>query len=335
MSLPLPELTFYRMADVSPASATIDGLLDAVYTALTAVTDYRGTAVASTHQWVVGRQVSGVTVAVYATPPVGTAMGRSPALVVAGSSAAATPTMQTPDTYTTNNVLFGLTLGAGAWTAWDSATPSGGTFSGYWRAAGTTWNATGAKVRVFVSEEVIFFQLIGLTVTSQAWFGLGAIVEPHLSYVDSVGLDAETDDRLYGMWTSGSTASMTAVWLSAMSASTPFSHSTTANQAHMMVFQPGTASTYTCGRKLVFQATGTSAMSLTSAGAFVGDLIALNRNSATLAPGGVRLGMLRSTYPIGSIQSGRTLRDGATDLYHTISPDTSAAADALFLKAVS
>lgn len=51
MGLPLPALTFVRLADVSPTGTAISDLLDAIYNALNVSVDYRATAIPSTHQW--------------------------------------------------------------------------------------------------------------------------------------------------------------------------------------------------------------------------------------------------------------------------------------------
>jgi hypothetical protein len=336
MALPLSSLTFYRMADVSPASSDIQGLLDAIYTACSAANDYRATALAATHTWSWNRQVVAVTKAVYATPPGGTGMGLSPGLIWAGDSGAPAPTMASPDTFTASNLLMGIVKNRGAWNDWANAQPfTSGTNSGYWRAAGTTWNSTTAKVRAYISEEVIFLQLIGTTVTQQAWLSSGAIVEPHQTNAASGGLDAETDDRLYGMWATGGSGIMTNAWLNSNATQAPFGHGTTAGACHGMVWQPGTSTLYTGGRKHTMQAGTAVAATTTPAGMFVGDLMAFHRNSGSVSPNGSRMGMLRGIYPSGSFQSGKTIRSGATDLYHCISTDTSAVADGLMLKAAS
>lgn len=335
MALPLAQLTFARMADVSPASADIQGLLDAIYTACSAANDYRGTGLPSTHVWTWNRQIVGTTKATYATPPAGTGMGLSPGLIWAGDSGAPTPTMATPDTFTASNLLMGIVKNRGAWNDWANAQPfTSGTNSGYWRAAGVTWNNTLAKVRPYISEEVVLLQLIGQTVTQQAWLAAGAICEPHQTNAASGGLDAETDDRLYGMWATGATGAMTAAWLNSNGSQAPFGHGTTNGNAHMMVWQPGTSTLYTGGRKQAMQAVTAVAETTTPAGMFVGDLMAMHRNSAATTPNGNRLGMIRGLYPSGSFQSGKTIRNGGTDLFHCVSTDTSTTADGMMLKAV-
>lgn len=337
MSLPLASQTFYRMPDASPAAATIAGLLDAIYTSLSSTTDYRGTSLASTHLWTIGRQqTTGTTNAVYATPPSGTSMAKSPGIIFAGHSGAPTPTMASPDSFTASNLLLGIAHTRGAWNAWDAAAPfTSGTFSGYWRAAGTTWNATAAVVRVYVSQEQIFVQLIGATVTNQAWMCAGAIVEPHFSYSDSSGNDCETDDRLYGMWSTGATGTMSTSWLQGVGTTHPVNHGTSAGNAHMMVFQPGTSNLYACGRKTIFHTGSSTAEAQTSGGGYVGDLLPVCRSTGASVNNGARLGVLRSVYPSGQLLSGRTLRNGSTDLYHVVGCDTTLVGDALLLKAAA
>ena len=84
MAFPVPPLTFVRCADVSPAAANIAGFLDAIYSALSAVNDYRGTAKPATHAWTfTQRQVLSVTNAITCEPPA--ALGLiSPVVIIGG-----------------------------------------------------------------------------------------------------------------------------------------------------------------------------------------------------------------------------------------------------------
>lgn len=331
MSLPLPSQAFVRMADVSPASANIRGLLDAIYTALGAVVDYRGTAVPVANRWTVARyQNVGVTECVYLTAPAGTAMGLNPMILIAGAAAGA-PTMAAPDVFVASAVQLGIVKNAGAFNAWTNAAPAtSGTFSGYWRAAGTTWNAVTATVRCYVAPEQIFIQLINAAGTGMAWMSAGAILEPFTSFAASGGSTAESDDRLYGMWSTGN-ASMATDWLNLNNTLTPFGYGALDGNTHGMVFQPGAAVLYTMGRATM--PGGLASSSIDSAGAFIGIPFAAGRVSAANTYQGARLGMYRGFSTAGQIQSGRTIRSGGTDLYHVVSSSNVGADDAMFLAA--
>lgn len=333
MSLPLPDQTFYRMADQVPAASTIVGALDAIYTALTATVDYRGTSLASTHLWTWARHSpAAVTDAVYNTAvPSGSPMTLTPAIIIAGATGAPTPTMLTPDTFTASNILAGIVKSPGAYNAWDNAAPmTSGSFSGYWRALGTTWNSTAATFRLFIGQESILIQAF-TTATGQThgWIYIGAVGEP----LGTAAGSGESDNRLYGMGVSGGTSAVSTTWLSMSGAM--WNHSTTAGGYHFGVFQPGAATWYAGGRRCVLDSAATSAETIDSGGVYCGDLMRIGRSTATTQNDGARIGLLRAILQSGSMQGGRVLRSGSTDLYHVVATNNSAADDAFLLKAVS
>lgn len=331
MSLPLPDQTYYRMADQAPAASTIVGALDAIYTALTATVDYRGTSLASTHLWTWARHSpAAVTDAVYNTAiPSGSAMTLDPAIIIAGATGAPTPTMLTPDTFTASNILAGIVKNHGAYNAWDNAAPmTSGSFSGYTRALGTTWNSTGATFRLFIGEESILIQAF-TTATGQThgWSYIGAVGEP----LGTAAGSGESDTRLYGMFVSGATAAVSTAWLSTIGAM--WSHSTAAGGARGGVFQPGAGTWYAGGKRGVFSSVAVTAEAQDSGAVNIGDLMRFNRSTASHQNDGARLGLIRSIYQYGASQSGRTLRSGSTDLYHIVGVDNAGADDAFLLKA--
>jgi hypothetical protein len=343
MALPLPAATFVRLADTSPASADIQGLLDAIYTALSATVDYRGTAIPSTHQWVVGRyQNAGTTECVYLTPPVGTPMGLNPAILIAGAASGA-PTMLSPDSFSASQLLMGLVRSAGAFSSWTSATPmTSGVFTGFRKAIGaTTMNATSTLVRIFVSAETIFFQITNTTGSSQWWFQAGAYIEPWTPYaVAGPGVTAESDDRLYGMWGLG-TVTLDSNWngeiasqVSGASKGMPFMTGANTNGAPFCnVLQPDNTSIWTCGRYSSWGVTGGISSSVDGYGKFIAHPTIMARSSGTSLTSGTRMGMLRGIYFAGSLQSGRVYRSGATDLYHVVSASLSDDGQSILLAA--
>lgn len=332
MSLPLPAQTFYRLADQQPAAATLAALLDCFYAAFTATTDYRGTSLASTHQWTGGAryQNAGTTEAAYVFAPSGSPMTLAPGLLVAGAAAAGSSTFHT-DTFLASGLHAGIGKNVGAYSAWNSATPfTSGQWSGFNRIAPTSANVTGTTLRAYVSQELWVFDLY-VSATVHYPFLMGAIVE---GFTDD-STTVESDDRLYGMISNGSSAALNAAFLSANAF---LDHSTvTSGSVHGFVFIPGSASTYNCGRKYLLQsaASATTGVDQDQAGAFMGDDIVIARSSSTNTQAGRTLGRLREVYIGGAIQGARTLRNGATDILHVIGYDTANADDALVLPAVA
>lgn len=334
MAFPVPALTFLRCADVSPAGTTIQAFLDAIYTALSAANDYRGTAKPASHAWTfTQRQVASVTNAITCEPPA--ALGLiSPVVIIAGRTLVGTPTSPTmlaPDTAFNSVCLVGVNKNSGAYNSWDAALPmTSGQWSGYYRGVYPTLNATATIVRCYVSQETIFVQCIG-SATVQGWMYAGATLQP---YTNDTSLACETDGRLYGMSVSGGTSSVSATWLT--SASAMFSHQTSASQVHAAVFQPNTSTMYACGTRTAYTSGGGAAAELQDgSGAYIGDIMDFGRNTASGQNNGTRLGTLRGIYRAGAVQSGRYLRSGSTDLYHYVSTDTANPAHGLMLPAVA
>lgn len=327
MSLPLQTLTFYRMADKTPAASTLAGFLDAIYAALGDTTDYRGTSLASTHQWGRGRyQNAGTTEAVYATPPSGTPMTVNPTLIWAGA-AAGSPTMQT-DTFAANQCLLGIHKNSGAFDSWTAARPmTSGQWSGYNRAAPTNVNSTGATVRVFISQEIIVVEAWWGTTSRIVQIG-GAILE---GYTDDAAT-VESDDRLYGCITIS--AALGATFLS--TSGNLFDHVTTSAGAHAFVFAPGSSSVYTVGRTTRFVTNPTSGSTEADmAGAYIGEPLHFARSTTSSTITGAKMGRLREIYPLGAVQGQQTRRNVSTDLFHVIGYDSVNADDAIALKAAS
>ena len=329
MAFPLPALTFVRKADVSPSGATTTNFLDALFTSWNAAIDYRGTAVPSTHQWVIAK--AGATNAVYATPPAGTPMGLNPAILVQAANPF-TGTYAAPDTGTNGMLAVGLNKNSGAYSDYTAALPmTSGQFFGYWRAGPTAMFNAGTIIRSYISAETIFTQVI-TSAAVQSWFYVGAIASP---YNNDATNNAESDNRLYGMVVSGGTSSVNSTWLSTTTAAAFLNHAATSGNHHCGVFQPGSANLYAGGRRSLW---GTAAVadSLTdSAGWYDGEAVEIAKSLASNANSGNRLGVIRGLFLAGSVQSGRYLRNGATDLYHYVSMNTGAAGDGMMLPAVA
>lgn len=236
----LATLNWKKTAPVNVAASTVAGALDALYSCLTKTTYEDGSArsAGSGSAWTAGRyQIGGpVTEAVYCTPPTGAIAHR---LIFAGSTTAKTPTMASPDTWTTNCVLAGLAKNAGTFNAWDNAAPfTSGQFYGYWRAV-ATGAGTFSRVWIIESQEALFVVIELTTGLCYPILG-GAYLDPESSTSGA----CESDGARYGLatpstaWTSNSFQSGTS-W---------FSHSASNAQYHHMVADVGAVATFTTAK---------------------------------------------------------------------------------------
>ena len=119
----LAALSHQKWATVTVTTATAIGILDHIYTAITQANDYAATAIASPLTGVTKYQNAGNTEAVYGAFGYGSAL--TPKFLIAGVNAARTPLMaastQGSHTYTSNVLMAGLTVSAGAFASWDHA----------------------------------------------------------------------------------------------------------------------------------------------------------------------------------------------------------------------
>lgn len=342
MGLPLPTLTFVRMADVNPAAATIDAMLDAIYTAVTAANDYRGTAVPATHQWTWARYVNVVTEAVYASaPPVGTPMLMNPQLILCGANpapGALTANDRISDGAIVASQLYaGINKSGGAYNAYGAALPfTSGRFFGYWKAdtiSAPNMNAVTTIVRAYISEETVLIQIIGVTTTQQNWIYFGAIVEP---YSPDIYLSSEIDNRLYGLQCGGILNSTTFLSNSSLAACM-FDYNQVAGQMHSGVFSPDNMTskenTIPICRRLRLLNTPTAAALTTPSGKYVGSFIDQAFNGSSSGTDW-RTGTLRGPLATGLVMSGRYLRNGGADVAHFVAMSDIAAAQGIILKAV-
>lgn len=248
----LPALKWRQLAPVTLAGNNVNAALDALYTAGTAVTYADGSprVPGTDSAWTWNRDTTnvlqvGATTAAYCVPPT---LGYAPAagtvipqaLIWAGSTNTPTATAQYTltqvDSRTPGMLYVGQCKNPGAYFNWNSATPfTTGQFTGMATAlvafATATWNA----VYMWESPEGIIVQFARTSPqVNTSWSGGGALLDPSGSSV------AETDGRLYGVFSSGSNnyASAT-LWTS--TTDIPFWEGGIANRERFGVFSPGTA----------------------------------------------------------------------------------------------
>jgi hypothetical protein len=336
MSLPLPDLTFYRLPDFQPTGSLTISLKEAICNSLRSTTDYRGVSVPSTHLWTELSHSSNTATSFYSPT---NDDGKRCGITFLGSDAAVTPTMLTPDTFSTNILLLGLTKNVGNSTPISDdnylTKPFAGSieyFSGYSAITPAAARATTTRCRAYVSQEAIFINIFTDFATPY-WSYIGAIIEPINSYNDTQHNyipAAESDDRIYGKTTSGTTTVSNA-FLS--TSPTLFVHSVTSFANHCNIFQPNSFSILNnIRRRLVTTGQYNAGEQKDLAGNWVFDNFEIVRSSL------YRLGNSRGIFALGIPSAGQTIiRQGATDLYHVISEDQSGASatQAFVLKAAA
>ena len=328
MSLPLPALTYYRMADRVVSVASVANVLDSLYAALTSATDYRGTSLPAAYLWTTARfQNAGTTEAVYSSPPAGSPITGGFRALWAGAAVAGSATFYA-DTFLANALMVGIAKGAGSFVAWNVAAPFGSGVGSYWRGfdrvAPTTVNALNTVVRVYISTEAILVDLWSGNGLSHYPVLLGACVEP----LTDDSASAEPDSRLYGCITQGSAAALASTWLSA-SGGAWADQSAVVGEPHAMVAAPGAATSYVMKRTSFLAYAPAAGNEVDSSGNYIALPIEMGRASA----GGARLGRLREVYHLGLVQGGRTLRNGATDVFHVIAASNFTTSQAMCLTA--
>lgn len=325
----LPDLTYYRLPDVYPAAATFSGLLTAIYTSLTSPVDYRGNTIPSTHLWTWATASVGVVNAVYNTSiPSDSGVTRNFAIIFAASGTAA-PTMATPDTFTANVVNVGINTDTGSYVSFTNAIPmTNGTFTGFWRAAPVSLNATGTLVRSYVSQESIFIKLT-ISTLAQTFLCAGAIYEPYVGYNSGSNLTAaQPDGRILGIISSGQ--SLSSAMLSANNVNSYTYHNTGNGQSHAGYLRPY-FNTFSSATRQMTYTNIASGGERDLAGNWIFETLGMYDSRQITF---FRIGNTRNLYALGMHEvNTTTIRSGSTDLYHQLSYDVSASSQTIALKA--
>lgn len=237
----LAALHHRKLTTVTSASNGIVDMLNAIWTAVQpSVTTYvdgtTRTFSGSGTGWTWTRyQNGGVTEAIYASPPTGSLAQR---IIIAGATTTPTPSpTMLIDTYLANRLHIGLVKNAGAFNAWNAASPfTTGQFTGYVQLA-TNVPTAPITFTVYESEETV--QIAMGTASAGAIYGAGAgaLVDPDTG--DAA--DGESDGRIYGLWTGGS--STLATMLTNATTNVFLGHGGSATNSHFVTFNPGLATT--------------------------------------------------------------------------------------------
>lgn len=297
------------------ASATVAAVLNALFTLGGASTYADGTTrtVGSGSAWTWSRyQNGGTTEACYATPPTNTLSLR---VILAGAASlpSPSPTMASPDVAAINVLNVNVIKSAGSFASWNAASPftSGQTF-GYWRAWATS--AGVGTVRLYEGTEAV---LVLIETTAGATYGaiLGAILDSEST--DTVN-DAESDGKLYGIITSGTSANISGV----MHSTGQFlDHSTTASQHHAGIFTPGGSTLIPMSRR----ARSINAMSTTGLRTRSGRYVRApyDYRATAAAPNDVPLGRLREISMFCDGKTATKLTSGGTTIGYLVGGSSS------------
>lgn len=298
------------------ASATVAAVLNALFTLGGASTYADGTTrtVGSDSAWTWSRyQNGGTTEACYATPPTNT-LGLRVILAGAASLPSPSPTMASPDAAAINVLNVNVIKNAGAFASWNAASPftSGQTF-GYWRAWATS--AGVGRVRLYEGTEAVLV-LIETTATGATYGAiLGAILDSEST--DAVN-DAESDGKIYGIITSGTSANISGV----MHSTGQFlDHSTTASNNHAGIFTPGGSTLIPMSRR----ARSINAMSTTGLRTRSGRYVRApyDYRATAAAPNDVPLGRLREISMFCDGKTATKLTSGGTTIGYLIGGSSS------------
>jgi hypothetical protein len=304
-------------------AATVAAVLDALYTLGTAVTyaDATTRTPGSGSAWTWSRyQNASVTEACYATPPTAT-LGLRVILAGAASLPSPSPTMATPDAAAINILNCNVIKNAGSFASWNAASPftSGQTF-GYWRVWPTTAGA--GTVRLYEGTEAVLV-LIETASASQYGAILGAILDSEST--DLVN-DSESDGKLYGIITSGTSANISGT---IHTVSQFLDHSTTASQHHAGIFTPGGSTLLTMSRRAQANVAMTTTGLKTRAGRFV--RAPYDYRATAVAPNDVALGRLREISMFSDGKVGTKLTSGGTTIGYLVGGSSSTDVDVVIL----
>ena len=304
-------------------SATVAAVLDALYTLGTAVTyaDATTRTPGSGSAWTWSRyQNASVTEACYATPPTAT-LGLRVILAGAASLPSPSPTMATPDAAAANVLNVNVVKNAGSFNAWNAASPftSGQSF-GYWRVWATAAGA--GTVRLYEGTEAV---VVLIETASAATYGaiLGAILDSESTDLVS---DSESDGKLYGIITSGTSANISGT----IHTSSQFlDHSSSASFHHAGIFTPGGSTLLTMNRRTESSSSMTTTGLKTRSGRFV--RAPHDYRSTAGAPNDVALGRLREISMFSDGKTGTKLTSGGTTIGYLVGGSSSTDVDVVIL----
>jgi hypothetical protein len=320
----LPTVNWKYVGAFNHTASSINSALDAVYTLGTAVTYADGSVrVPGTGSaWTWNREIIGVTVAAYGSPPTN-ALGFQ--YIIGGTLVAGAYTFLTPDATTLGNIIvYGMNRNSGAYTSWVNAQPFTSGFSGYWRATAAYTNPYDS-VTMWESQEGCVIQFNRLTTGNISAVNFGALFDP----LTASTLIAESDGRIYSMSGTGSTSVTSGGWLNSASGGLFGSGSATPNAAHAGTLAPGsTVMVGGAGAQTSRFGDFSPTAALVSPN---GDIVRIPFGQ--LSSAGNYLGQTRNIYIIRDAISRQVYTVGATPVGYVFGASSNAASDSVLLGA--
>jgi hypothetical protein len=307
------------------ATATVAAVLDALYTLGTKATYYdastRTQGSGSAWTYTGNRyQNAGTTEALYPAPPTNTLTQR---VLVAGAATLPTPspTAASPDSTAANTLMVNIVKNAGAYNAWNAASPmTSGTTFGYWR----VWPTTAGTGTVYLWEGKDVMMVIITTSTGTSYgFIAGAILDPETTDAS----DGESDGKLYGLIVSGTTAVISTAFFSTADFLT---HSGTASAFHAAVFTPGGSTLLTMSPVTNGRTAMTTTGLRTRAGQYARVPFVYRYTAA--APNDRFAGRLREVFMFSDSQTPRVQTNGATTIGYVVGASSVSDNDAILLE---
>jgi len=325
MSLTTQEWRYVGSATVG--AATVHACLEALYSLGTSATYYDATSrtegAGSAWTWTGRRfQDGGATECLYPIPPTDPT---GQCVLFAGSATSKTPTMASPDTFTTAMVISNVVKDPGAYNAWDNAAPmTSGTAFGYWRNVAA---ANPAKVHLFESQEVLL--VAWETGAGTMYVGLhGAWLDPESA---DTTYDAESNGKLYGQAVSGATAVWgVASWNSVVTGRW-LNYNGSSGREHAGVFTPG-GSAILLGNMLMecLAATNTTGFGKTRSGKQA--MMPLTIRGAASQPNDVFLGRVREVYITSDSQGVTPVESAGSPVGYVVGSNSASVQIAAYLK---
>lgn len=315
----LPVLNWKALPLVTLTSSTIDAVIQGIYNAFTSSVYIDGSprVTGSASAWTFAQELSGSTIeAVWGIAPTGSLNQR---VILAGSSRLSlTPQLASPDiTYAPATLYTSVAKNASTFTTWNGAAPfSSGSFFGYWK----TWvtsSGTPQIVRCLESEEAIAVFIQNTTANTVYGSVAGAILDPEST---DVAIDSETDNRLYGIVTTGT--SFMNIGHASSNTVLMFAHGTSAGNNHMGIFTPATGSIKTVTKNTTLGTIDTEELTSRS-----GRLIKMPITVKFTASPLNFAGRLREIWMFRDAVMGNTVTNGATVNGYIIGNNTSGVAD--------
>jgi hypothetical protein len=332
----LPAVNWRYVGNAPFAVASVAAALDALFTLGTAILyadgSVRTPGTGSAGTWNRYQNV-GVTESLRCNPAVNTLNQQ---IILGGYAAASVPsplpTMASPDTSIADVVMISTNKNSGAFATWNAALPfTSGQFFGFWRAWATS-NGIGS-VDLYECTEGVWIVWRNSTGASTFHCFAGAGIDPESP---NTTLDAESDGKLYGVWTTGATTAAPTAAFSAVTSSTarvPWNHNTGANTLpHAAVFTPGAGTLITVCPSIVLSGTlhpPSTTSYKTRSGRF-SRAAAFIVGSTVAAPNDPIIGSVRGVTYSGNATLGQRLVDGATTVGYFVGA-TAAASDGAYL----